>query len=105
MIATMNTAVATKMPERSPVATAVGMIGERKGWNSAGFALAKKNSTSGPRSSASLRNGLSCCFPVIAISLFDSRDRAGEIFCSKGREIVDALAETDEMNRQREFLR
>ena len=53
-IATMNTAVATKMPARSPVATASGMIGASSGSNSAGRELAKKNSSSGPRSSASL---------------------------------------------------
>ena len=59
-MATMNTAVATKMPERSPVATAAGMSGAIHGSNSAGLALAKKNSSSGPRSSASLSIGLSC---------------------------------------------
>ena len=56
----MNTAVATKMPARSPVATAAGMSGAIHGSNSAGLALAKKNSSSGPRSSASLSIGLSC---------------------------------------------
>ena len=60
----MNTAVATKMPARSPVATASGMIGAISGSNSAGLELAKKNSSSGPRSSASFRSGLSWVFFV-----------------------------------------
>ena len=40
--------------------TTAGMIGASQGANSAGLALATKNSTSGPKSSASLSNGLSC---------------------------------------------
>src|SRR5476651_522198 len=105
-IATMNTAVATKIPARSPLATAVGMIGERNGWNNAGLALAKKNSTRGPRSSASLRSGLSCGFSAIAMPLrIDPRYRAGKISCRKRREVIDAFADADEMNGQREFLR
>ena len=55
----MNTAVATKMPAFSPLATA-GSSGPTKGVNSAGREFAKKNSSSGPISSASLRKGLIC---------------------------------------------
>jgi hypothetical protein len=61
-IATMNTAVATKMPVRSPDAISAGRIGDTSGRNSAGREFARKNSTSGPRSSRSLRVGLSCGF-------------------------------------------
>ena len=45
---------------QGPVATAAGMSGAIHGSNSAGLALAKKNKSSGPRSSASLSMGLSC---------------------------------------------
>ena len=113
----MNTAVATKMPARGPVASAAGRIGVSQGANSAGLELAKKNSTSGPRSSASLSQGLSVavfvlghwlpnCEPVDEPSVIGSPgDGAGEILGREGREIVDALADADEMHRQREFPR
>jgi hypothetical protein len=35
----------------------------------------------------------------------DPRDRAGKISCRKRREVIDAFADADEMNGQREFLR
>src|SRR5437016_10457579 len=61
----MNTAVATKMPTRSPEATSAGRMGDTKGRNSAGRELARKNSPSGPRSSTSLSTGLSCGFCAV----------------------------------------
>ena len=44
----MNTAVATKMPARSPVAMSAAGSAPTSGMNSAGRELATKNSTSGP---------------------------------------------------------
>ena len=55
------------MPARSPVAIAAGMIGRISGSNSAGLELAKKNSSSGPISSASFRSGLGWVFSVIVV--------------------------------------
>jgi hypothetical protein len=55
----MKTAVATKMPTCSPLATAAGSSGPTSGMNSCGLELAKKNRISGPISSTSLRMGLS----------------------------------------------
>src|SRR5262249_7349044 len=57
--ATMNTAVATKMPVRPPDAMSAGSMGDTSGRNSVGRELARKNSSNGPRSSTSLRSGLS----------------------------------------------
>ena len=53
----MNTAVATKMPACSPVSSGAGRNGASSGANSAGRELAKKNRSSGPRSSSELQAG------------------------------------------------
>ena len=55
----MNTPVAAKMPACSPVSRSCGRNGASNGANSAGRELARKNSSNGPRSNASLRPGLS----------------------------------------------
>src|ERR671935_1820285 len=119
--ATMKTAVATKMPTRSSGPMSAGRMGDTNGRNSAGREFARKNSTNGPRSSPSLSAGLSCgFFAFIAADLawpqrnchrasrsgessFDSGDRLGEVLGREGREIVDALPDADEVNRQAEF--
>src|SRR5580704_5435996 len=97
--ATMKVAVATKMSKRE---------------------LAKKNSTSGPRSRASLRIGLSCGFGVmsgvcVARRALFAKSRiepaiepyhgTGKIPRRERRQIVDALADADEMHRHFELLR
>src|SRR5580693_3859640 len=91
----MNVAVATKMSKCE---------------------LAKKNSTSGPRSRASLRIGLSWGFGVMSgvcvarralfhNSRFKPDQGTGEVVRRERRQIVDALAEADEMHRHFEPLR
>src|SRR5580700_5482155 len=95
----MKVAVATKMSNRE---------------------LAKKNSSSGPRSRASLRNGLSFCGSVVMATLswtawcsaarprtqsgIQPDDGAGEIVGREWRQILDALADADEVHRHGEFL-
>src|ERR1700689_3546571 len=90
----MNVAVATKMSKRE---------------------LAKKNSSSGPRSRPSLRNGLSFCGSVVMRawcsaarprpqSGFEPDDGAGEIVGGEWRQIVDTLTDADEVHRHGEFL-
>src|ERR1700719_3753832 len=84
--AAMNTPVPTKMSQR---------------------ALAAKNKTSGPSSSASFGNGLSCGFSFIGIrfSSLQSRDGAGEITRGERLQVVNAFADADEMHRQAESRR
>src|SRR3984957_15927291 len=96
----MKVAVATKMPKCE---------------------LAKKNNASGPRSSASLRSGLSWGFAAIRAVVcsatrspaqsgiepgrIQSNHGAGEVARRKRRKIVDAFANADEVHRNREFRR
>src|SRR5438874_7682482 len=100
----MNTAVATKMPTRSPDAISAGRIGATSGRNSAGREFARKNSTNGPRSSTSLRSGLSCGLSWVAMVpadwSLDPSDRPREVLRLERREVVDALAHADEMHGQ-----
>ena len=63
----MNTAVATKMPACSPVSIVSGMKRASSGANTCGRELAKKNTSSGPRSSRSLRPGLSWGFGCVSV--------------------------------------
>ena len=63
----MNTAVAAKIPARSPVMSEAGRNGVSSGANKAGRALAKKNSSSGPKSSANLSSGLSWGFSLMVM--------------------------------------
>src|SRR5450631_4049360 len=67
--------------------------------------LTAKNSTSGPRSSTSLSTGLSCFFSAMVafISGIQPNDGPCEIACSEGAEILDALADADEMHGQPEL--
>src|SRR5580704_16469175 len=92
--ATMKVAVATKMSKRE---------------------LAKKNSTSGPRSRASLRIGLSWGLGVMSgvcvarrapfhNSRFEPDQGAGKFVRRERRQIVDALADADEMYRHFKLL-
>src|ERR1700722_10038880 len=90
----MKVAVATKMSKRE---------------------LAKKNSTSGPRSRASLRIGLSWGLGVMSgvcvarralfhNSRFEPNQGAGKFMRRERRQIVDPLADADEMHRHFEPL-
>ena len=78
-----------------------------------------KNSASGPSSSANLSDRIERLarrggrgfghgrFMVVrrhAASLLDPRDRLGEVARGEGLEIVDALADADEMDGQRELV-
>src|SRR6516164_1489254 len=121
--ATMKTAVATKIPPRSPDAMSAGSIGETSGKNSAGRELARKKSNSGPKSSTSLRRGWSCNLALMAAHvarprrnchgcyslardkqlLIDPRNRSREVLGREGRQIVDAFPHADEMDGQAEF--
>src|SRR5262245_15420334 len=107
----MNTAVAVNMPACSPLRSSAGRNGASSGANICGRELAKKNSSSGPRSSTSLRPGLSCGFSCVVIVMFldtsiaQPRDRPREILGLEGREIVDALAYADEVHGQAVFRR
>src|ERR1700726_3401837 len=67
-------------------------------WN---LALATKKTTSGPSSVASLNSG---CGAVLSMSAFNPCDRLREIPCGEGCEIVDALADADEVHRQLVFF-
>src|SRR5436190_23882656 len=80
MIATMN----------APVAT-----------NRLNFALAMKNTMSGPSSVASLNTG---CGWVLSILAFNSCNRVGKIPRGERREVVDAFTDADEVHRQLELL-
>src|SRR6187455_3313822 len=71
------------------------------------LAFTRKNSTSGPRSRASLSSGLSWAFSVMdnvyraGLSLsFHPGNRPGEIARGERRQILDALANADEMHGQ-----
>src|SRR6185437_5525064 len=68
------------------------------------FALAAKNSTSGPMSSTSLRMGLSFFLSgiIFVISGIQPNDGAGEIARGEGREVIDAFADANVMHRQAE---
>src|SRR5882762_6769511 len=66
------------------------------------LALATKNTSSGPSSVASLNSG---CGWVLSILAFDSCDRVGEIPRGERRQVVDTLADADEVHRQFELLR
>src|SRR5467141_165782 len=77
----MNTAVAPKMPS---------------------LALAAKNNTSGPISRVSLSAGLSF---RLAAMLIQSDHGAGEVARGEGRQVVDAFADADIVNRQAKFCR
>src|ERR1700682_3595756 len=68
-------------------------------WN---LAFAIKNTSSGPSSVASLNSG---CGWVLSILAFNSCNRLREIARGERREIVDAFADADEVNRQFECLR
>src|SRR5579872_2968149 len=79
--------------------------------NRLNLAFATKKTSKGPNSVASLNSG---CGWVLSIThsrfLFDAscvdpRDRLGKITGGEGREIVDPLADADEMHRQFVFLR
>ena len=63
----MNTAVATKMPACSPVVRLAGRKGDSNGAKNSGRELAKKNKSSGPRSSSSFRPGLSWGFACVSV--------------------------------------
>src|SRR5580700_1723825 len=82
----MNTPVPVKIPQR---------------------ALAAKNKTSGPSSSASFRSGLSCRFSFIGarFSSRQARNGAGEITRGERLQIVNPFADADEMHRQAESRR
>src|ERR1700738_5623979 len=67
-------------------------------WN---LALAIKKTTSGPSSVASLNSG---CGVVLSISAFNPCDRLREIARGERREIVDTLADADEVHRQFVFF-
>src|SRR4051812_819539 len=128
----MKTAVAVKMPACSPLSSSGDKTCDRSGANSAGRVLARKNTSSGPRSSVSFRPGLSWalagmgrCLPCLlavviraggmrepgihgvkmTASTVHPRNGLGEILGGKGREIVDALAHADEMHGQAVFVR
>src|ERR1700747_2271812 len=129
--ATMNTAVATKIPVCSPEAMSAGSMGETSGRNSAGRELARKNSSNGPRSSTSLRRGLSSAFFAVMGAVcslpdrqlpcrpglhrhrpsaedtisFNPRDRPREILRRERCKVVDTFAHADEMHRQAVFRR
>src|ERR1700722_8322616 len=87
-------------------------------WN---LALAIKNTTSGPSSVASLNSGCGVALSITYVTCycrhrpptrgarqenlrFDPCDRLREIPCGERREIVDALADTDETHRQFVFF-
>src|SRR5690349_11650269 len=70
--------------------------------NRLNFALATKNTSSGPSSVASLNIG---CGWFLSMLTFNSCDRVGEIARGERREIVDAFADANEVHRQLEFLR
>src|ERR1700722_2112185 len=87
-------------------------------WN---LALATKKTTSGPSSVASLNSGCGVALSIVYHLLLPSSsamsaarqeenlrldpcDCLREITCGERREIVDALADTDEMHRQFVFL-
>src|SRR5439155_5433292 len=70
--------------------------------NRLNFALATKNTMSGPSSVASLNTG---CGWFLSILAFNSCNRVGKIPRGERREIVDAFADADEVHRQLEFLR
>src|ERR1700722_12921777 len=69
--------------------------------NRLNLALAMKKIISGPSSVASLNRG---CGVVLSISAFNPCDRLGEIPRGEGGEIVDALADADEVHRQFVFV-
>src|SRR5664279_3461869 len=65
--------------------------------NRLNLALAMKKTISGPSSVASLNKG---CGAVLSISAFNPCNRLCEIPCGEGCEIVNALADADEVHRQ-----
>src|SRR5258707_9600021 len=65
--------------------------------NRLNLALATKKTINGPSSVASLNSG---CGVVLSISAFNPRNRLGKIPRGEGCEIVDALADADEVYRQ-----
>src|SRR5436190_1406346 len=107
-MATMNTAVATKMPARSPLASPAGMIGAITGRNSPGRAFATKNRISGPISRMNLSVGLSWALPSVMVdplseagarlSRADAGDCLGKIRCGKWRQIFDTFTDPDEVH-------
>src|SRR5580698_1893386 len=80
MIATMNAPVATNR------------------WN---LRLTPKKTTNGPSSVKSLNSG---CGVVLSMLAFNPCNGVGKIPRSERRQIVDALADADEMHRQSMFL-
>src|ERR1700688_1251182 len=88
-------------------------------WN---FALATKNTMSGPSSVAILNRGCGVVLSIFSLrffghdlirkpvptfrdhALFNSCDRPGKIPRGERRQIVDALADADEVHRQFVFL-
>src|SRR5580704_12879869 len=81
MIATMNAPVATNK------------------WN---FRLTTKKTTNGPSSVVSLNSG---CGVVLSMLAFNPCDSLREIPRGERRQIVDTLADADEMHRQSMLLR
>src|SRR5947209_11406903 len=65
--------------------------------NKLNFALATKNTISGPSSVASLNSGCGC---FLSMSGSNSCDRLREISRGEWREIIDAFTDTNEMHRQ-----
>src|SRR5258705_3783507 len=70
--------------------------------NRLNFALATKNTMSGPSSVASLNTG---CGWFLSSLACNSCNRVRKVACGERREIVDAFADADEVHRQFEFLR
>src|SRR5579859_4585616 len=71
-------------------------------WN---FALAIKNTSSGPSSVASLNSGCGWVLSMSENLYLDSRDRLCKFSGGKRREIVDPFADADKMHGQLELLR
>src|SRR6266403_381896 len=65
--------------------------------NKLALALAKKKISSGPRSVASLNSGCGC---FLSMSAFNPCNRFRKIPRGEGCEIVDALADADEVHRE-----
>src|SRR3954469_3097324 len=91
--------------------------------NKLNFALATKNTSSGPSSVASLNIGCGWALSIVSLCLLGydlirkpvatfrdhallySRDRLRKIARGERREIVDAFADADEVHRQFELFR
>src|SRR3954469_24972939 len=69
--------------------------------NSWNFALATKKTSSGPSSVASLNSG---CGTALFMSAFNPCNRLREIPRGERRQIIDALADTNEMHRKLVFF-